>query len=331
MRAGLRILVADALATLTLGLAALAAAPALGADSAALRAIGYLANEPSPESVPVLRQALADLGWNEGRTLKIWYRYAQGQPELYPRHAEDLTRLGVMLIVAATPPAIDAARRATTHVPIVMISTDDPVSRGFVGGLAAPGGNVTGITTFVAQASARRVELLRQVVPRLARIAVLWNPDNPSAALDLRETRVAARALGVAVAPVEVRSDADLRPALAAIEQLHADGMLVLADALLLAHRRRLATFAERHRLPAVYPQSEFVDVGGLLAYGPSWTETFRRAAVFVDKLLRGARPADLPVERPRRLELAVNLRAARALHVPIPSALLLQADRVLQ
>ena len=320
---------ARALALAALVLAAPAGSRALGAPPSP--AIGYLANEPTPASVPVLRQALADLGWSEGRTLRVWYRYAQGKPALYPRHAEDLVRLGVAVIVAATPPAVEAARQATARIPIVMVSTDDPVSRGFVASLAAPGGNVTGITTFAAEASARRVALLAQLVPGLRRVAVLWNPANPSAALDLRHTQAAARALGLELAPVEARVDSDLRPALAAIEARRAGALLVLGDALFLAHRRRLTTFAERQRLPAVYPLGEFADVGGLLAWGPSGPETFRRAAVFVDKLLRGARPGDLPVERPRRMELVVNLRAARALRLPIPAALLREADRVLQ
>jgi len=323
---------ARALALALLALAAPAPPGALAAEPGArVPAIGYLANEPTPESVPVLRQALADLGWHEGRTLRIWYRYAQGRPATYPQHAEALASLGVVLIVAAAPPAVEAARQAAPHVPIVMVSTDDPVARGFVASLAAPGGQVTGITTFAVEASARRVELLKRLVPALTRVAVLWNPANPSAALDLHHTQAAARALGVEVAPVEARVDSDVRPALAAVEQRRAGALLVLADPLLLAQRRRLVSFAERQRLPAMYPLAEFVDAGGLVAYGPGWTETFRRVAIFVDKILRGARPGDLPVERPRRMELVVNLAAARALKLPIPSALLLEADRVLQ
>jgi len=298
---------------------------------AAVPAIGYLANEPTPESVPVLRQALADLGWHEGQTIRVWRRYAQGKPMLYPKHAEELVRLGVAVIVATTPAAIDAARTASRHLPIVMVSTDDPVRRGFVSSLAAPGGNVTGITTFDPAASTRRVELLKQLVPPLARVAVLWNPTNPSASWDLEVTQIAARALGVAVVAIEARPGAKLRAALTAVEQQHPEGLLVLADPLFVADRRQIARFAERRRLPAVYPLHEFVEAGGLVAYGAGWPQTFRRAAVFVDKLLRGARPGDLPVERPRRFELVVNLRAAHSLPLPIPSSLLQTADRVLQ
>ena len=267
----------------------------------------------------------------DGESLKLWQRYAQGKPALYGPHVEELVRLGVNVLVAASPAAIEAARRTTATIPIVMASIDDPVASGFVASLGQPGGNVTGVTLAAPGLAARRLELLHQVVPRLARVVALWNPANRSAAVELRDARGAARTLGLEVSPVEARADSDLKPALAAVARLEPGGLLVLSDALFQANRRQLATFASRHRLPAVFPLAEFADVGGLFAYGAVWADTFRRVAVFVDKLLRGARPADLPVERPQRLELTVNLRAARALKLAVPSAVLLRADRVLQ
>ena len=293
--------------------------------------IGYLANEPTPDSTPVLREGLRERGWVEGESVKIWYRYAQGKPEFYPQHADDLVRLNVAVIVAVGAPAIEAARQATKTVPIVMVSLDDPAAAGLTGDRADPGTNLTGLTTFAVELSARRVELLSQVVPGLARAAVLWNAASASAAVDLRATQAAARARGVALTPVEIRADADVREALTRIQALRPQGLLVLADALTLAHRERLATFARRARLPAVFPFRDFVDAGGLLAYGANWTDVFRQTAGLVDRILRGARPADLPVTRAPRFELVINLRAARAMTLTIPAVLLQRADRVIQ
>ena len=293
--------------------------------------IGYLANEPTPDSTPVLREGLRERAWVEGESVKIWYRYAQGKAELYPQHADDLVRLKVAVIVAVGAPAIEAARRATKTVPIVMVSLDDPAAAGRAGDPADPATNLTGLTTFAVELSARRVELLRQVVPSLVRAAVLWNAASASAAVDLRATQAAAQARGVELTPVEIRGDADLREALAKIQALRPQGLIVLADALTLAHRQQLATFASRARLPAVFPFRDFVDAGGLLAYGANWTDVFRQTAALVDRILRGARPADVPVTRASHFELVINLRAARALGLPIPSSLLQRADRVIQ
>ena len=293
--------------------------------------IGYLANEPTPDSMPVLRQGLRERGWIEGQHVRIWSRYAQGRFHLFPGHVDDLVRLGVNAIVAASPPAVEAARRATRTIPIVMITTDDPVANGLVAVPGRPEGNLTGFSLYAAGLAARRLELLKEAVPRAARVAVLWNPSNPTCAVELRAAQVAARALGVALAPVELKAESELRAALGAIESPKPDGLLVLADVLTLAHRSRLATFAARNRIPAMFPLAEFVDAGGLIAYGPSWSDAFRRAAAQVDRLLRGARPAELPVERPSRFELHINLKAARALELPVPSSLLAKATRVLQ
>ncbi len=294
-------------------------------------AIGFLANEPTPESAPVLRARLAELGWADGQNVKFWYRYAQGRFELLPGHAEEFVQLGLSVIVAVMPPAIEAARKATTNTPIVIATTDDPVANGLVASLARPNGNVTGFTMAVPGLATRRLQLLKRVVPAAARVAVLWNPTNPSVVAELKETQAAARALGVQVVAVALSEDAALPVALAAITGAQVGALVVLADRVTVARRADLAKFAARHHLPAVYPLPEFVDAGGLLAYGASWSDAFRRAAGLVDRILKGAAPGELPVERPERFELHVNLKAAKALALPLSSALLSRADRVVQ
>ena len=215
--------------------------------------IGYLANEPTTDSAPVLRDGLRERDWVEGQSVKIWYRYVQGKPELYPQHAEDLARLSVAVIVAVGPEAIEAARQATKTIPIVMVSLDDLAAGGLTAETKDPSTNLTGITTFVPELAARRLDLLREVVPRLARAAVLWRSAGASAAADLRATHVAASARGVKLTPVEITGDSDVREALTEIGKLRPQGLIVLADAVALAHRQRLATFASRAKLPAVY------------------------------------------------------------------------------
>ena len=291
--------------------------------------IGYLADEPTPDSIPVLRAGLRERARIEGQSVKIWERYAQGKPELYAQHADDLVRLNVAVIVAVGVPAIDAARRATKTIPIVMVSLDDPAAAGLTGGSA--GANLTGLTTFVAALSVRRLELLRQVVPGIVRATALWNPASASAALDLRATQAAARAHNVQLTSVEVLGDADLREVFARVQAQQPQGLIVLADALTLARREPIATFTSRIRLPTVFALRDFVDAGGLLSYGATWADVFRQAAGLVDRILRGARPIDLPVTRASRFELVINLRTARALALPIPLPLLHQADRVIQ
>src|SRR5437762_6991501 len=309
----------------------LAAAPRADADEERVAWIGFLANEATPESGPVLRQGLHDRGWVEGQNLKIWNRYAQGKLELFPGHAEELLRVGVHLIVAAGQSATEAARRATTTIPVVVATTDDPVANGLVASASRPGGNLTGVSLFVPELAQRRLELLKQALPRAARVAALWNPSNPTAALELDATRLAARRLGVELAPVELREDAEFRSALKRLREQDADALLVLADTVTVTRRSDLAVFATKSRLPAGYPLGEAADAGGLLAYGPTWIEAFHRMAGLVDRILRGARPMELAVERPTRFELLVNLHAAKGLGLAIPSSLLRRADRVIQ
>jgi putative tryptophan/tyrosine transport system substrate-binding protein len=293
--------------------------------------IGYLANEPTPDSIPVLRARLRELDWVDGRSITIWPRYAQGKPDLYARHAEDLVRMNVAAIVAVGGPAIEAARQATKTVPIVMVALDDPRAAGAPRPPENTPTNLTGLSTFSAEASARRLELLKQIVPGLARVAALWNSASPGAAADLRATQEAARAGGVDVVSVEIRGDGDVREAFSRVQAQAPQGLLVLSDALVLAHRQRIASLASRARLPAMFPFRDFVEAGGLIAYGPAWPDVFDQAARLVDRILRGARPSDLPMVRPGRSELVINLRAARALALKVPAPLLQRADRVIQ
>jgi putative ABC transport system substrate-binding protein len=313
-------------ALLVLGL--IAGAPAGAASLTRVPSIGYLADEPTPDSLPVLRAALAERAWVDSESLAIVPRYAQGKPEIYAQQADELARLDVAVIVAVGVPAIAAARRATTTIPIVMVSLDDPAAAG----LTSPGANLTGLTTFVEELSARRLELLRQVVPGLARATALWNPASPSAAADLRATRAAARTQSVELAAAEIRGDSDMREVFAKVETQRPQGLIVLADALTLARREPIAASARRMRLPAVFALRDFADAGGLLSYGAAWTDVFRQAAALVDRILKGASPADLPpVARASRFELVINLRTARALGLPIPLPLLRRADRVIE
>jgi putative ABC transport system substrate-binding protein len=307
-------------------------APAAAPPDARIPWIGYLANEPTTDSTPVLRDSLRGRDWVEGQSIKIWYRYAQGKPEFYSQHADDLVRLNVAAIVAVGPDAIAAARRATKTIPIVMVSLDDPAAGDASGERTAPETNLTGITAFAPELAARRLDLLREVVPGLARAAVLWRRAGASAAADLRATQAAAAARRVQLTPVEITGDPpDIREALAEIGKLRPPGLIVLADPVAFAQRQRLTTFASRAKLPAVYPSRDYVDAGGLIGYGANWADVFRQAAELVDQILRGAKPASLGIRRASRLELVVNLHAARALPVTIPSALLRRADRVLE
>ena len=286
--------------------------------------IGYLANEPTTDSAPILRDGLREHEWIEGQSIKIWYRYAQGKPELYPQHAGDLVRLNVAVIVAVGPGAVEAARRATKTIPIVAVSPEDLA-------LGDADANLAGITTFAPELAARRLDLLQEVVPGLARAAVLWRAAGASAAADLRATQAAGSARRVQLKPVEIAADNDIREALAELGKLKPQGLIVLADPVTYAQRQRLTTFVNRAKLPTVYPSREYVDAGGLLGYGANWADVFRQAAALVDQILRGAKPAALGVRRAQRLELVINLRVARAMPVTIPSALLQRADRVVE
>lgn len=276
------------------------------------------------------RQGLRELGYVEGQNIAIELRSAEGQCDRLPGLAAELVRLKVNVIVAGGPPAIQAAKPATETIPIVMAAVADPVAAGFVASLGRPGGNITGISNMVAEMVGKQLELLREVRPKVSRVALLGNPTNPNHGPQVRHAQDAARALGIRLQPLEVRDLDGITRAFAAISTERADAVIVLTDTVLLDHRTRIADHASRHRLPTVFAVSEFVEGGGLLSYGPSLTAGVRRAAAYVDKIHKGAKPADLPVEQPLTLELVINLNTAQALGLTIPQTVLQRADRII-
>ena len=296
--------------------------------------IGWLGGPTRESAEPFVREfqlGLKDLGWVEGQNIVIEWRFAGGRAERLPGLAAELVRLRVDLIVTPSTPTILAAKNATTTIPIVTVGGGDPVELGLVASLARPGGNITGLTTVVSQEIAgKQLELLKETVPKVSRMAVLWNPTTRGNALALREAEIAARALGVELQVLEARSLNDFESAFSAMSKKRAGALLVLGDVMFTTHRRRLADLAAKNRLPAMYGARQSVDEGGLVSYGANGLDNFRRAAVYVDKILKGAKPSDLPIERPTKFELVVNLKAAKALGLTIPPALLLRADQVI-
>jgi putative ABC transport system substrate-binding protein len=282
------------------------------------------------------RQGLRELGYIEGQNLVLEYRSAEGSAERLPDLAAELVRLQLDVIVAGGTAAIHAAQGATRTIPIVMTASFDPVQEGFVASLARPGGNITGLSFLSTELPGKRLELLKETVPQSTRIAVMWNPVGPGYAsrqVLLHNLAVAARALGLHLHVVEVRRADELDTAFAALPPARADALLVMDDALVLSSRLggRLADLAATSRLPAMYEWREWVMAGGLMAYGPSLQDIYRRAATYVDKILKGATPADLPVEQPTKFELVINLKTAQALGITIPPTLLFLADEVIQ
>ena len=277
------------------------------------------------------RQGLRDLGYVEGRNLIIEYRSADGRSERFADLAAELVGLKVDLLVTRGTPASLAAKNATRTIPVVMANAGDPVSSGLVASLAHPGGNITGLSSVTVNLEAKRFGLLRELVPGIARIAALYNMSSPANPPQWKEIETAARAVGVRAQLLDVRKPEDFAPAFDVAISQHADGLIVGQEGLLQANRKLIAELAEKHRLPAIYRSMEFIDVGGLMAYGPSYPDLYRRAATYVDKIFKGAKPADLPVEQPTKFELIINLKTAKALGLTIPQALLLRADEVIQ
>src|SRR5215813_6967340 len=279
------------------------------------------------------RQRLRELGWVEGQNIVIDYRYAEDRVDRLPDLAAELVRLKVDLIVAsAGTQAATAAKNATKTIPIVMIYVRDPVGTGLIASLARPGGNVTGTSGSAGlEMFAKQLELLKETVPKLRRVAILSNPDNAYHQLAIREVNVAARSLGVQLQLLEARGANEFDGAFAAMAKERVGALLVLSDTIFNSHRTRLADLAARSRLPAAYGVRESVEAGGLMSYGPSFRDFYRRAATYVDKILKGAKPADLPVEQPMKFELVINLKAAKALGLTIPQWLLQRADEVIR
>ena len=326
-----RTLGAVAAALVTLGL--VAASVAAEAPAPRVPRVGVIGERSDTD--PLLaefREGLRELGLAEGQSIAIDYRYAHGELERVSTLATELVRDGVAVLVVGGTVSAQRARAVTTTVPIVFALAGEPVASGLVESIARPGGNATGLSNFVPEMTAKQIEMLKAAAPQVSRIAVLYNPTSPvhaGPALDM--ARQAARALGVEVQAVEVRQRSDLARAFSVLTSGRAGAVLALADPVLGNELPQLSRLAAQHRLPAMYVRREFADVGGLLTYGPSYPDNYRRAAVYVDKILRGAKPAELPVEQPRLFELVVNLKTARALGLAMPDSLVHRADEVLR
>ena len=304
--------------------------------SAPIPRLGYLvlaplSEPPSPERAAFL-DGLRELGWVDGKTISIVYRSAKWNPELFEDLAEDLVRMKVDVIVTAGGVAGPrAAKKASRTIPIVMAAISDPLVPDLVASLARPGGNVTGVSLMAPELGPKRLELLAEAAPKVSRLAVLWNPTFRDAAAELRSMQAGARVLGLTLRPVEVKSADDLARAFALLEKERPDALTMLFDPLASGYRQLVADFARKHRLPSVFGAKEFADAGGLISYSPNVAAGFRRAATYVDRILKGARPGDLPVEQPTKFELVINMKTAGAIGLTIPPALLLRADQVIE
>ena len=281
--------------------------------------------------IEIFKQALRELGYVQGQSIAIEYRHSAGNDELFPRLAAELVDLKVDVILTYGTKATRAAKQATSTIPIVMLTVLDPVRAGLVASLARPGGNVTGSSEASDELSAKRLDLLREAVPKSKHVAVLIEPAHPTSAVDWKSTQAAAKTLGVAVQPFEVRANSEVDNAFARLSRQPFDGLIVQPGEILFTHRRHIAELAAKQRLPVIYAWREGAEAGALLSYGVNIADNYRRAAVFVDKILKGAKPADLPVEQPTKFELVINLKTAKALGLTIPQTLLFRADQVIQ
>ena len=321
-------------------LAALAACPAIVFNSqsayaqqpASLRRIGVLLITPiEDKDLQMFRQGLREAGYTEGRDVVIEWRSSNGDFARIPELAADLVERKVDVIVVETTSATIIAKRATSTIPIVMSLVGDPVRSGLVTSLAHPGGNVTGLSLMAAELGAKRLELLKQAIPRLTRVAVLWNPGNPWHAKANADLKAAAPALSLKLSFVGARTPDEFAPAFSEISRMHAQGLYVTVDGIFFTHRTKLLNLVSKARLPAIYSDKRFVYEGALMSYGPDVGDVFRRSAGYVDKILKGAKPGDLPIEQPTKFELAVNLKTAKALGIAIPQSILQRADEVIR
>jgi putative ABC transport system substrate-binding protein len=318
---------------IALALGALALPVRLRAQATQSWRIAFLGNSTAAleaNLVGPFRDGLRALGYVEGRNIVIDYRWAEGDYERFPRLISELAALHPDVIVTAGTPASLAVQRNAPTIPLVMVAVGDPVGTGLVKTLAQPGGNSTGLTSIAPDLEGKRLELLTEVVPKLAHVALLMNPANPFHVKAEKEARAAATTLGLKLSTVGVRTTAELDPAFAAMLRDRPDAFVMLADRVFLHNRTRIAEFAARNRLPAAYAYRELVEAGGLMSFGPNYADMHRRAATYVDRILHGANPKDLPVELPTKFELVVNLAAAKALGVTIPQGVLVRADTLL-
>ena len=295
--------------------------------------VGFLWENPAvfPDAIEAFRQGLRDLGYVEGRNLAIEYRWAEGKPERMRELAEELVRLKVDVIIAPSSIYTGAAKRATTTIPIIFMSHADPIGSGHVASLARPGGNITGLSLMMTETSVKGLELFKEAVPGLARAAVVWDPATPSHGPALKAVEVAGPALGLRIQPVAVRSATEFDGAFSTIVRERAGGVLVLSTPFFIAGAKPLAELAMTHKLPSLFGPRHHVEAGGLMSYSPDRADQWRRGAIYVDKILKGSKPADLPVQQPTKFELVINIKTAKALGLTIPPSLLQRADQVIQ
>ena len=295
--------------------------------------IGYLtAAGPGGPNIEAFRQELRDLRYIEGKNILIEYRYAEGKVHRLPELAVGLVSLKLDLIVVASSQAASAAKQATTIIPIVMASSGDPVETGLIKSLAQPGGNITGMTVYSPEVNGKRLELLKEAFPKISRVAVLGDPTSPAYQLDWQQLKAAGKSLAVQLQSLEVHSpNPDFKGAFAAATKERAEAFLTLPPPLMAIYRKEIVMLVAESKLPAIYHNRDFLDVGGLMSYGPNLADSFKRAATYVDKILNGAKPADLPVEQPMKFELVINLKTAKALGLTIPPAVLYRADKVIK
>ena len=296
-----------------------------------LPSLGFLTAGTGSPGLPALLERLRQLDWIEGKTIRIEYRYAENYNDRLPELAADLVHRNVNVIVAAGTLAALAAKQATTTIPIVMASAGDPLGSGLVSSLARPGGNVTGLSLMMSDLSGKRLELLKDLVPGLSRVAVLWNSTNPYDKSVFEETEEAARTLRIEVQSLAVKSPADFATVFGLAKQKRPDALFTIDDPLTLTELKQIVDFAAANRLPAIYGIEEFAQAGGLMTYGASIPDLYRRAAGYVDKILRGAKPSELPVEQPTKFDLVINLKTAKMLGIVVPQTLLVAADRVIE
>ncbi len=296
--------------------------------------IGYLgATSPSTNAarIEAFRQGLRELGYVEGKNIVIEWRHAEGKFDRFPALAAELVRLKVDIIITGGPPATRSAREATSTIPIVMAFDSDPVGSGFVASLARPGGNITGLATLAPEISGKQLELLKEIVPKLSRVVVLGTSTRPGNAQAIKEIELAAGAFGVKLQYLDVLDPKDIETAFREARKGHAEAVLMLSSPVFTSQRTQIVDLAVKSRFPAMYPQSEYVEDGGLMTYGANIADLFRRAATYVDKILKGAKPADLPVEQPTKFEFIINLKAAKQIGLTIPPNVLARADKVIK
>jgi putative tryptophan/tyrosine transport system substrate-binding protein len=316
-----------ALALITLPLGAYGQAPKIPR-------VGVLSTLPAPYAAPYVeagKTALRDAGYIEGQNILVEYRFAGRSLETLQAQAAELVALKVDALVVVGDLAIRTAQRATTTIPIIMVSGGDPVASGYVASVARPGGNITGMSSLLPEMDAKLLALLKETVPKATRVAVLWNPNSHGGVLGFKEMQAAAPGLKVTLLSIEVRKPDELEAAYAAITAQKADGLLVITDPITFGNRGKIIEFAAKHRLPAMYEVREFVNEGGLMSYGPSLVAMIRRVPILLDKILKGTKPADIPVEQPTQFEMAVNEKTAKAIGLTIPPPVLVRADAVIR